>query len=279
MQRVRTIHPAINTAGRRTALPRPQNSPGIATGVAGLCMTTDGAVDPAGVRPNHNQQVMRLRRRIRHARIDSVMALIEAVKAKDPHTGRHSIGVAVYAEELARAVGLSAGDLEAVVIAALMHDVGKIAVPDMILTKAGPLTPQEFDVIKQHPAMGVTILRPLGFLERELPLVLHHHEWFNGLGYPHGLQGRQIPLGARLLQVADSIDAMLSPRSYKKARSVEETIAELHRCRGTQFDPDLADLAIAWLTARMSATRSAKQAPAGWPANLRTTQGLQPAQA
>jgi putative nucleotidyltransferase with HDIG domain len=175
------------------------------------------------------------------------MVLVAALEAKDPHTERHSTQVAIYAEQLAIAAGLGSTELEVLVIAALLHDIGKIAVPDAILLKPGRLTPPEFEIIKLHPARGVEILRRMGFLERELPLVLHHHEWYNGRGYPAGLSGEAIPLGARILQVADSIDAMLSPRTYKKAIGVEEAIAELHRWRGIQFDPAIADSAVAML--------------------------------
>ncbi|RIK64807.1 MAG: hypothetical protein DCC65_13710 [Planctomycetota bacterium] len=209
-----------------------------------------------------------LRRKLRNAHIESVMALVAAVEAKDPHTERHSVGVATYAEELARAAGLSAKDVESIVIAGLLHDVGKIAVPDAILAKPGALTESEFNVIRLHPERGVAILRPIESLGRELPLVLHHHEWFNGRGYPRGLRGREVPFGARILQVADSIDAMLSPRSYKKARSVKETICELHRCRGTQFDPCLADLAIGMLQDRRVNGVRHGSSTTGWPRSL-----------
>lgn len=193
------------------------------------------------------QEIGRLRRRLRQSHLDSVMALVAALEAKDPHTERHSTQVAIYAEHLATAAGIGSAEVEVLVIAALLHDIGKIAIPDAILLKPGRLTPNEFEIIKLHPARGVEILRRMGFLERELPLVLHHHEWYNGSGYPAGLAGKAIPSGARILQVADSIDAMLSPRTYKKAISVEEAIAELHRWRGIQFDPGIAAAAVAML--------------------------------
>lgn len=193
------------------------------------------------------QEIGRLRQRLRQSHLDSVMALVAALEAKDPHTERHSSQVAIYAEHLATAAGLGSADVEVLVIAALLHDIGKIAIPDAILLKPGRLTPNEFEIIKLHPARGVEILGRMGFLERELPLVLHHHEWFNGSGYPAGLAGTAIPYGARILQVADSIDAMLSPRTYKKAISVEEAIAELKRWRGIQFDPAIAESAVAML--------------------------------
>lgn len=194
-----------------------------------------------------NQEIARLRRRLRHAHVDSIMALVATVEAKDKYTERHSAQVSIYAERLAKAAGLSEADVEVVVIAALLHDIGKIAIPDAILLKPGKLTPSEFEKIMEHPARGVEILKRVGFLERELPLVMHHHEWFDGRGYPLHLKGAAIPFGARLLQVADSIDAMLSPRTYKRAMSVAETIQELSDWRGMQFDPDVAELGIAML--------------------------------
>jgi putative nucleotidyltransferase with HDIG domain len=175
------------------------------------------------------------------------MALVTAVEAKDPSSEVHSLHVAAYAERLARLVGIVPAEVDVIVIAALLHDVGKIGIPDAILTKPGPLSVDEFAVVKQHPIVGEAILRPIGFLERELTLVRHHHEWYNGSGYPDGLAGDQIPLGARILQVADGIDAMISPRSYKPSRSIDEVMVELLRCRGTQFDPFFADTAVEWL--------------------------------
>lgn len=194
-----------------------------------------------------SRQVQHLQLRLRHAHLEIVMALVTAAEAKDPYSEQHSYHVAAYAERLGRLVNVPPADVEILVIASLLHDVGKIGIPDAILTKPGPLTVDEFEVVKQHPIVGEAILKPIGFLERELTLVRHHHEWYDGSGYPDGLAGDQIPLGARILQVADSIDAMVSPRSYKSSRCAEEVIPELIRCRGTQFDPVIADVAIEWL--------------------------------
>ncbi len=194
-----------------------------------------------------SQQVRILERRLRRAHHDGVMALITAVEAKDPHSEQHAYHVAAYAERLGNRLHLSPSKLEIVVIAALLHDIGKIGVPDAVLTKPGPLTAEEYGLVKLHSAIGETILKPVGFLEPARTLVRHHHEWYDGRGYPDGLAGDRIPLGARILQVADSIDAMVTPRSYKSGRCADEVIAELVRCRGTQFDPAIADLAIDWL--------------------------------
>lgn len=194
-----------------------------------------------------SQQVHILQRRLRGAHLDGVMALIAAVEVKDPHSEQHAYHVAAYAERLGNRLNLSPSRLEVVVIAALLHDVGKIGVPDAVLTKPGPLSAEEYELVKLHSAIGETILKPVGFLEPVRTLVRHHHEWYDGRGYPDGLAGEQIPLGSRILQVADSIDAMVTPRSYKSGRCADEVMAELVRCRGTQFDPVIADIALDWL--------------------------------
>ena len=173
-----------------------------------------------------------------------VAALLAAAEAKDPGSRQHACRVAARARQLGWRRGLSEGDMSALGTAALLHDIGKIGVPDSILAKPGPLTRMEYATIQRHPAIGEAILRPLAEFDHVRSLVRHHHEWYDGRGYPDGLAGERIPLGARILQVADSIDAMLTPRSYKPGRTREEVVAELVRCRGTQFDPAIADLAI-----------------------------------
>lgn len=175
------------------------------------------------------------------------MSLVTALEAKDPYTQRHSMNVALHVQNLARRLGASVAEVDIMTTAALLHDVGKIGVPDAILTKQGPLTSGEYDAIKTHVDIGVSILSHMAFLEAELPLVAHHHEWFNGGGYPRGLAGQDVPFGARVLLAADTLDAMLSPRCYKNALSIECVIGELDRGRGRQFDPDVADAAIAYL--------------------------------
>ncbi|MCY2932406.1 MAG: response regulator [Planctomycetota bacterium] len=178
--------------------------------------------------------------------LDSVLALVRAVEAKDANTRRHSEQVAHYATSIARAMGLLTRPIESIRIAALLHDVGKIGIPDHILTKAGPLTVEEFQHIYRHPALGAEILGTIGLFKAESLLVRHHHERWDGGGYPDGLAGEESPLGARIIQVADCIDAMLMERTYKKGYSVEKMLSELARCAGAQFDPKLAAAATAW---------------------------------
>jgi len=183
----------------------------------------------------------------RFTRQEAVMSLMTALESKDSYTQRHSMNVAIHVRALAERLGASPADIETMTTAALLHDIGKIGVSEAILTKQGPLTPDEYNVIKSHVDIGVAILSHMSFLDAELPLVQHHHEWFNGGGYPRGLASGDVPFGARVLLVADTIDAMLSPRCYKDAMSIERVIGELDRGRGRQFDPAVADAAIAYL--------------------------------
>jgi putative nucleotidyltransferase with HDIG domain len=192
-------------------------------------------------------KLVQTHRRLRNTQLDTVTALVAAVEARDPYTERHSVHVSTSAGRLAERLNLSKRETEVIKTAAVLHDVGKIGIPDAILAKPGRLTADEYRVVKQHPVTGAAILQSAACLQRELPLVLHHHEWWNGKGYPHGLKREEIPFGARVLQIADSIDAMLSPRSYKQAYDLDRVISELQRGRGAQFDPELADIAIEWL--------------------------------
>jgi putative nucleotidyltransferase with HDIG domain len=183
---------------------------------------------------------------IRQAAIESVQALVQAVEAKDPYTRKHSEHVAHYSVQLARAAGLGALEIESVRTAALLHDVGKIGVPDHILVKAGRLTNEEFQQVQRHPVLGAEILSKISLFRHEAMLVRHHHERWDGKGYPDGLVGDQTPLPARIILLSDCLDAMLMERTYKIAYSVEKALAELARCRGSQFDPDLTDTALQW---------------------------------
>ncbi|MBN2559692.1 MAG: HD-GYP domain-containing protein [Phycisphaerae bacterium] len=200
-----------------------------------------------GDRPASSREIARLHRRLIHAQIDTIMTLVAAVEAKDPYTQQHSVHVPRYAECFAQELHLSTREMEVIKTAALLHDIGKIGVPDAILTKPGPLTTEEFAVVKRHPATGAAILRSATSLRRELPLVLHHHEWYDGSGYPNGLKGSGIPFGARILHAADAIDAMLYPRSYKQGYEIAKVVSELEQGREKQFDPVVADVAIQWL--------------------------------
>lgn len=178
--------------------------------------------------------------------LESVWALVRAVEAKDPYTRRHSEQVAHYAGNIAAAIGLSGPALESTRVVSLLHDIGKIGVPDYILTKPGPFTAEEFQSISRHPALGSDILASITLFSAEARLVRSHHERWDGKGYPDGLKGEESPLISRIIQVADCIDAMLMERTYKKGLPVETMMGELVHCAGTQFDPMIAATALAW---------------------------------
>jgi len=184
--------------------------------------------------------------------MSATLALANAVDAKDPYTRGHSERVLNYSEQLARAMNLPPQDVESVKMAAVLHDIGKIAIPDKILHKPGRLTLEELDVVRTHPARGEAILAPLEELRPLRPGIRHHHERFDGKGYPDQLAGHAIPLHARIICVADSFDAMTSKRYYHKAKSLEEGLEEIARCSGTQFDPQLAEYFIKALSKRAS---------------------------
>jgi HD-GYP domain-containing protein (c-di-GMP phosphodiesterase class II)/CHASE2 domain-containing sensor protein len=182
--------------------------------------------------------------------MSATLALANAVDAKDPYTRGHSERVFSYGEQLARAMDLPRQDVESIKMAAVLHDIGKIAIPDEILRKPGRLTAEEFDVIRTHPARGEAILAPLEELRPLRPGIRHHHERFDGEGYPDQLAGKDIPLHARIICVADSFDAMTSKRYYHEAKSLEEGLEEIARCSGAQFDPELAECFIKALSRR-----------------------------
>ncbi len=171
-----------------------------------------------------------------------IYALAATVDAKDHYTYGHSKKVSQYAVALAEALGLPQDKITTIRAAGLLHDIGKIAIPDSILNKEGPLTEEEWKPVTAHPELGVEILRHVIDLVNCLPAILHHHEHHDGKGYPSNLKGKNIPLEARLLAIADSYDAMTSLRSYRKQLSPQQALDELKRCAGTQFDPELVDI-------------------------------------
>ncbi|MCD9142486.1 HD-GYP domain-containing protein [Streptomyces albireticuli] len=167
----------------------------------------------------------------------TIRALVQAVDLKDRYTRGHSERVGRASVLIARELGMAGERLEALRFAGILHDVGKLGVPTRLLRKEGPLTPEERRVIQLHPEYGHEMVRGIGFLDEARAAILHHHERLDGSGYPYGLRGRQIPLFARIVAVADAFDAMTSTRSYSRARPVPAALAELDRCAGTQFDP------------------------------------------
>lgn len=171
--------------------------------------------------------------------LGTLRALTSAIDAKDPYTHGHSERVAHLSARLAEQAGLSEEECERIHIAGLVHDVGKIGVPEAVLCKPGRLTEEEFAAIKRHPEIGHRILRDIPLMSDVLPGVLHHHERWDGLGYPHGLAGEDIPVIARIIGLADTFDAMSSTRSYRPALDHAKVFEEIRRCAGTQFDAAL----------------------------------------
>ncbi len=168
--------------------------------------------------------------------LGAVRALAAALDARDPYTAGHSERVSTFAVAIGEQLGLDGDAVETLRLGALLHDVGKIGVPDEVLRKQGALTPAEFEAIKVHPSAGARILRSIPFLAPHIPIVELHHERPDGQGYPYGLAGDAIPLAARIVHVADAFDAMTSARAYRTARLPVEAIAELRRCAGSDFD-------------------------------------------
>ncbi|OIO73172.1 MAG: hypothetical protein AUJ85_08875 [Elusimicrobia bacterium CG1_02_37_114] len=174
--------------------------------------------------------------------LDTLKALANVIELRDMYTETHSETVSKNARLIAINMKLKRDEIKDVELSALLHDIGKIAIPDKILLKPGKLTPEEFEIMKKHSELGMNIIKHIGFLKDALLSILHHHEQFDGKGYPQKLAGDNIPLGARIVNVADSYHAMISERPYRGALSKEEALKELERCSGTQFDPEIVQV-------------------------------------
>ncbi len=173
--------------------------------------------------------------------LDTFKALIASIQVRDQYTEDHSLRVTKLAVRLAREMGCSSGEIESMKIAGSLHDLGKVAIPDNVLLKPDRLTNEEYEIIKQHPDTGERILKPVAIFERERTIIRHHHERWDGRGYPAGLSGEDIPLLARILAMTDTFDAITNNRPYRQAQSVETAIEEIKNNRGTQFDPLVTD--------------------------------------
>jgi hypothetical protein len=171
----------------------------------------------------------------------TIGALAQAVDKRDPYTSNHSKRVRLISVDIGRELKVSAAELEALEWGGLLHDVGKIGVPDSVLLKQGKLTRDERITMNAHPVLGAQIIGPVDRLAPELPVIRHHHEWYNGSGYPDRLMGDEIPRLARVLHVADAFEAMTADRPYRKALSTEQALAELRKFAGVQFDPECVD--------------------------------------
>lgn len=176
----------------------------------------------------------------KRAYIESTKTLVYALEAKDKYTLGHAARVGQYSAMIAKEMGLPEDDVITIEHAGLLHDVGKACISDEILLKPGAFTNAEYEKMREHPILGYQIMKPIKFLREEALITLHHHEWFNGQGYPHRLKGKEIPIGARIVAVLDAYDTMRAAGSrYKKAMSSLDSLKELIRCSGTQFDPEV----------------------------------------
>jgi putative nucleotidyltransferase with HDIG domain len=176
-------------------------------------------------------------RLLRERSIAAMESLSAIVDARDPHAAGHSRRVRRLALAVGRELGLSRRELDVLGHAALFHDVGKVAIPDAILLKPGRLSDREWTIVREHPEEGARIIARLGFLDEALPAIRHHHERFDGAGYPDALRGEEIPLGARIIHVAEAADSMLTTKAYGAGEGSAEALAELRRGSGTQFCP------------------------------------------
>jgi HD-GYP domain-containing protein (c-di-GMP phosphodiesterase class II) len=186
------------------------------------------------------EKIEKLTRRSNQSLIEAVFAFAKTIELKDHYTGEHVERTVHYAVEVARGMGLSREEVERIHQAAMLHDLGKIGISESILLKPAKLTKKEFMEIRKHPQIAVDIIRPIQFLHSVIPFILYHHERWDGKGYPNGLKGQEIPLGARIIAIADVFQALISHRPYRKqAFSKKEAIAIIESASGTQFDPSI----------------------------------------
>ncbi|MEA2609481.1 MAG: hypothetical protein QOJ75_1724, partial [Chloroflexota bacterium] len=196
----------------------------------------DGLVKRASIAPSARNHAIEVGRAAFGAATDSLTA---ALDARAGFSGRPSSMIAGAAVQLAIGLGLPESEIERIRVASLLHDLGKLAIPEEILTKPGELNDPEWRIVSEHPKIGQVILEQAGALRDAATIVLHHHEWFDGRGYPHGLSGEEIPVGARIVAIADAYEAMVAGRPYRDAITHEAALLELRRHSGMQFDPDL----------------------------------------
>ena len=201
-----------------------------------------------------NEKIKKLQRRIaglsektEKVFIQSIWGLVQALEAKDPYTKKHSENVMYYAVGIAKTMKIAPEQINVILRAAMIHDIGKIGIPDAILAKSAKLTPRERSIIEQHPLIAVRILEKMTFLEQEIAIIRHHHEKWNGQGYPDGLSNSAIPLGARIMAIADTFDALTSNRTYHKARSIAEAVDILVDSSGYDYAPKVVKGMVAWV--------------------------------
>lgn len=249
---------AMTTAGRFTPLP----ATGTSRELDALTNTLNGLMGSLAAAEAETHA----------AYLGAIHALVAALDARDPYTAGHSERVSALAVAIGGTMNLDAMDLDRLRLGALLHDIGKIGVPDEILGKKAALTADEYELIRSHPVIGARILRSIPFLAPHLPIVELHHERPDGKGYPYGLVGDAIPLTARIVHVADAYDAITSARAYRPARSPQDAIAELQRCVGTDFDKASVDalvVSLPRLGPLPAASAGLDPAAFQWPATAR----------
>jgi len=181
-------------------------------------------------------------RTLKKAHLDSVKVLAEAIDAKDPYTRGHSDRVRRMSLNIAQQMSFTEERLEILEYGALLHDIGKIGIKDEVLQKPGSLSPEEYRYIQEHPLIGVKIVEGIEFFKNKVPMIRHHHEYFDGNGYPDGLAGEAIPLEARIITVPDAFDAMTSVRPHRRAMPLQDVLMELETGKGKQFDPKVLEI-------------------------------------
>jgi HD-GYP domain-containing protein (c-di-GMP phosphodiesterase class II) len=186
-------------------------------------------------------KIGKLTKRANQSLVEAILAFAKTIELKDHYTGEHVEKTVHYAREVAAALKLSPEEIDRIGQASILHDLGKIGISEKILLKKSRLTKKEFEEIKKHPQIGVDIIRPIQFLHGLIPFLLYHHERWDGKGYPHGLKGEEIPIGARIVAIADVYQSLTSQRPYRKAYSKNEAIKIIKKGAGTQFDPKIVN--------------------------------------
>jgi putative nucleotidyltransferase with HDIG domain len=190
------------------------------------------------------RKIKKLSENVDRMTLDSIYAFSRSLEARDNYTGEHAEKTIAIARRIGKALGMSEDSLDVMEKGAVLHDIGKIGISDAILRKKARLTPDEFRMIKTHPKIGAEIIRVIHFLKDVVPVVLYHHERWDGKGYPSGLKGTEIPLPARIVALADAYQALTSDRPYRKAYPKKEALAILRKESGSHFDKKLVDLLV-----------------------------------
>jgi HD-GYP domain-containing protein (c-di-GMP phosphodiesterase class II) len=215
------------------------------------------AVAPGPMRMSESIRIKQVEEKVTTLRTSVICAFNQLLDLKDLNTGVHSTRLAEWGLRVGQELGLSETELENLEVAALLHDIGKVGIPDAILKKPGKLDDQEYGLMKKHPEYGWAVLRMLPGFERAALDILHHHESFDGKGYPAGLKDTEIPIVSRIVTVIDAFDAMVSSRPYRKGLPHEEAVRRLINCSGTQFDSNVVQCFLSFAQAEMDMVFSA----------------------